>query len=189
MATLLRYQIYLAESDKFTEDFLMHLDADMIATSNGESIFRSSDWAGGMIFVAHPGYWRERGTRARLKFYLKFPMIASKDFVKKLRIGAIGAWETNMQSSAFVPRNSRRNYACGGVWIGNRDKFIDFLQVMSVNVQKDLKLNIVAKWHDESHLNWWVSKYKLNLRDPDFCFDPTYKNLAKINGVITAVQK
>jgi hypothetical protein len=188
-ATLLRYEIYERYSDSYTEDFLMHLDADMIATSSAESIFLGENWSSGMMFVAHPGYWREPSKRARLAMYFKTPELAIRDLYRYLRLGAIGAWETNDKSMAHVPRERRKNYACGGIWLGERGPFLGFITKMASHVRTDLSIGYIAKWHDESHLNWWVSTNQNKLQPPNLCHDNSFKNLRNIEGIITAVRK
>lgn len=64
--------------------------------------------------------------------------------------------EHNSDSSAYInesliPKNYK--YIQGCLWGGIGKNFIDMVQILKENTEKDLNNNIVAKWHDESHLN------------------------------------
>jgi hypothetical protein len=167
----------------------MHLDADMLAISSAERVLSEGNWSSGMYFVSHPGYWREKSNWRRARFYFSSPKIGIRDIIRLIWIGGIGAWELDSRSEAFVIRQERKVYACGGIWIGRKAPFLNFVASMAENVQKDLSKGIVAKWHDESHLNWWVARNKSELNSPSLCHDATFKNLRSIEGIITAVRK
>jgi hypothetical protein len=47
----------------------------------------------------------------------------------------------------------------------------------------------MAKWHDESHINWWKSIYSPSLLSPKWAFAEGYKNLQGIIPMITVIEK
>jgi hypothetical protein len=187
-ATLLRYEIYTRFSPEINEEILMHLDADMLAEATAESYLEFSGDCEGMQFVAHPGYWRPR-KMLRSLFYIRNPRYILKDVFLLLKYGSLGTWETNKSSQAYVKRKLRKNYACGGVWFGQRSAFLKFTSGLAESVRSDQQSGVMARWHDESHLNKWIAGRKCNLISPAMCHDVTYPNLRNIQSVITAVRK
>jgi hypothetical protein len=141
-----------------------------------------------MSLVSHPGFYRKPGVRL-IKYVLTDPIRVTKDFLKRVFFGGIGAWETNKKSDAFVSRRNRKNYFCGGVWMGSSKSFKHFLTINSQSIKNDLANGYIAIWHDESHLNKWASENKFKTLGPEYCYDPTYTQLAGIQGRIEAVDK
>lgn len=73
----------------------------------------------------------------------------------------IHSLEMNPLSSAFVDRNNLPegySYIQGCFWGGLGNNFLNLINHLYESTEKDLCNNIVAKWHDESHLN----KYYIN---------------------------
>jgi histo-blood group ABO system transferase len=180
-ATLLRYEIYRAHKYLFTDDILMHLDSDMYFISKLEFEIPPMEWAGGMAFVEHPGYFKPK--------YFDFRRRSVTSRIRSLLIGGYGAWETRKGSTAFTPRRRRKKYLCGGVWFGYREQFLDFCEAARRGVEIDGNNGIVAKWHDESHLNYLVSNARIStIFSSRYCYYPQFgKSL--ISPIILAVDK
>ena len=187
-ATLLRYQIFSSQYSNMNADVLMHLDADMIFASNPWEKVRQLVANNQICLIRHPGFWRSNGL-SRVSFYLRHPLTMYKDLRMKIGLGGIGSWETRPQSKAFVPRKLRRLYFCGGTWFGPRQAIGEMLEELSAQVLEDKKIEIIAKWHDESHLNKWAAQKSFNTFSPELCFDETYPQLKKLMPSITAVRK
>jgi hypothetical protein len=187
-ATLLRYHIFDQHYSSMITDILMHLDADMFFVSNPWERIRQSISKNEICLVLHPGYWRIKGFSGSI-FYMIHPIIAYKDFRMKIRLGGIGAWETRPESAAYVPKESRKHYFCGGSWFGPRESIGNLLQVLSNQVSADGKSELIAKWHDESHLNQWATVNEHNSSSPELCFDETYAQLKNLTPSIIAVRK
>ena len=111
------------------------------------------------------------------------------DLLAKLRYGGVGSWEDRKESKAFVARNKRKKYVCGGFWGGDTNSILGMVNELKFAVEEDLKNEIVAKWHDESHLNYWASRNDFRLESPAYCHDELYANLATTKKVVTAVRK
>ena len=141
-----------------------------------------------IILISHPGFYRPPW-KLRLFLYFRDPYLLASDIYMKIRTGGIGAWEKNKDSSAYVMRQKRANYICGGFWGGDKKMILALTTVLENEVIKDLKNGIVAKWHDESHLNSWASKNKFRLENPSYCHDSTYQNIGHLEKIITAVRK
>ena len=68
-------------------------------------------------------------------------------------IGNSGTPERNPNSKAYIPESSGNLYFCGGFFGGNSESFIRMSADISNSIDEDMANNIIAIWHDESHLN------------------------------------
>ena len=189
MPTLLRYKLLSNVSDEITGEIILYLDADMLfANSVSLSDLTNSIGNNKISLVKHPGYFRPRSI-SRIRFYAFNPIFILKDIKLRVMNGSLGTWEKNSKSCAYVPRNQRKEYVCGGAWFGNKDAIIEMCELLSERVEIDLSKGIIAKFHDESHLNWYSVTYNCSISDPSFCFEPTYPQLFSIKPKIIAVNK
>lgn len=187
-ATLLRYRLISQFSETIHEDILMHLDADMLlhrAISAEELV---SVMKNGICLVRHPGYYRPQGMRL-VSLYSQNFRTASMDLYLMIKKGGLGLWETRDSSAAFVPRNKRLTYVCGGTWWGYRDEILELSKELSSRIDRDLSVGQIAVWHDESHLNWWASVNNPGLADPSYCYAVGYPQLRDLTCIIEAVHK
>lgn len=187
--TLLRYKYLLGISERVLGRVVMHLDADMLFVSdlNFHALEKLSGTKG-VNLVRHPGYYRPTGLKKML-FYLKYFEYLARDIKTKVKYGSLGTWELNKQSLAYVPRSSRQNYVCGGVWLGKNLEILDLCKILSSRIDADLDQGIIAVFHDESHLNWYQSQKNFNLLSPELCFDLSYRQLNALTPTILAVNK
>ncbi len=65
----------------------------------------------------------------------------------------VGTPERNPQSKAYIPQNANNRYFCGGFFGGKSEDFINVSEHIKKNIDDDYSRNIIAIWHDESHLN------------------------------------
>jgi hypothetical protein len=187
-ATITRYEIIAKEMSKVITDVIVYLDADMLINETialKEIFDHESD---SMVLVRHPGYWRPP-FREDKTFYLRHLFLAISDLVRRLIIGGIGSWESNEKSTSFVKRSDRRFYYCGGFWMGKKEAIISFAEAMYQNVSKDLDNNVMAIWHDESHLNKWATTNAFRTHSPSYCFAEGFGNLDRLPKKIIAVTK
>jgi hypothetical protein len=70
-------------------------------------------------------------------------------------------YERNPSSLACVNYGDERKYIIGGFYGGNTKRMIEVFSLLNNNVDKDLQNNIIAKFHDESHMN----NYFVNNKD------------------------
>ena len=184
----MRYSIFEEHLSILQSDILVHLDADMLIESNPWGRVRRKLEEEDMCFVQHPGYWRPR-QRKKMIFYFTNSRRLISDVLICIQNGALGVWETDKRSKAYIPRNKRKRYYCGGIWFGKRLAFIRLIHELSNNVKIDVENEVMAKWHDESHLNHWASKYNHTFDSPELCFDYSYGQLNELSPVIVAVRK
>ncbi len=187
-ATLKRYELIARKMSGVEADILVYLDADMIVN---EVIFLSEVFdfdIDSMVLVQHPGYWRPT-FREDPTFYLRHASFAIKDAIMLMTFGGIGAWESNQKSTSYVKRSDRRAYYCGGFWMGKKESIVNFAESMFLSVSKDFDNNVMAIWHDESHLNKWATTNSFRALTPSYCFAEGFRNLDRVPQKITAVTK
>lgn len=188
-ATLLRYSLISEISDDLKSfEILMYLDADMQIVSPIDMAELSKGTRDLVTLVRHPGYYRPNRLE-QMKQYLATPKLMIADVMIWLRFGGLGAWETSQKSKAYVRRNQRRNYYCGGVWWGNSDAVLQLAEELAVAVERDKAARVQAVWHDESHLNRWAVDNNHFEVGPEYCFAPAFKWLAGLKPIIVAVDK
>jgi hypothetical protein len=188
-ATLLRYEVFNRFASCFDEEILMHVDADMLFRSSFGRNMISLARDRGMVFVRHPGYFRPLWTWRMFGYYLMHPSRIQADLRMRRVRGGIGDWEDREVSSAFVPRELRRHYVCGGCWFGQRQNMLQLFEELAREVRADQFVGIEAKWHDESHLNRYFAENDFPSVSPSYCFDARLSYLAGMKVVVEAVDK
>lgn len=71
-------------------------------------------------------------------------------------------YERNSKSTAYIPYNTNGFYVLGGVNGGPTQLYLNLINQLKENIDIDLANNIVAAWHDESHLNKYILDKKIN---------------------------
>lgn len=164
-ASLYRYELFAQAAARLEGDVLVYLDADLRVRKDFTALLDPAGWPGGMAAVRHPGFYRRHQMRPR------------------------GTWESRRTSQAYVPPWRRRRYVCGGVWMGTRAAFLDTSRQLAQRVRTDAAAGVTAKWHDESHWNWWVAHHRTRVLEPDWCWVPDYPWLDHLEPLIVAVDK
>jgi len=78
-------------------------------------------------------------------------------------------YERNLSSTSCVKCGQERRYIIGGLWGGLTRKAVEIFDNLQNNIDLDLKNNIIACFHDESHINKYFST------NPDcFIYDTKY---------------
>lgn len=187
--TLKRYEYLQFTRNQIEGEYLMHLDADMVFVAPIEDNDISNPLSESeIVCVVHPGYFRPKGLK-RIEFYARNPRRIIQDLKLYLVFGGIGTWEKNIDSTAYVKRLQRRIYVCGGCWFGTKNRVLEMAENLQQNIEVDLQSDFIASFHDESHLNAYVSKRKVKILAPEFCFDPRYSQLNGVSPKILAVDK
>jgi hypothetical protein len=84
-------------------------------------------------------------------------------------VGRRGTYEERPESAAYVAPDEGTVYYCGGFVGGERTEFLRLANAIRTGVDTDAEQGIVARWHDESHLN----RYLVD-RPPDLTLSPSY---------------
>lgn len=127
-----------------------HCDCDYIFLCDADMRFEApvgEEILGEIVATQHPGY------------------VGRKDL----------PYEDRPESAAFVAFGD--TYYCGGFVGGEREAFLDLARKMVLAIDKDEEHGIVARWHDESHLN-----RILNDSPPTVTLSPSYCYPDDVNG-------
>lgn len=94
-----------------------------------------------LVATQHPGYFGKRGTP-----------------------------EENPLSSACVFTHEQMQYFAGGFNGGTSTEYLKMANKLSDNIDKDYANNIIAIWHDESHMNrYFIDNNPSKILDPSYC--------------------
>ena len=84
-------------------------------------------------------------------------------------------YERRTVSSAHIPYGAGRYYVYGAVNGGKTAAYLKMCHILQDEIQRDYDQGIIAKWHDESHLNhyiWQAESYKL--LTPSYAYPEEY---------------
>ena len=84
--------------------------------------------------------------------------------------------EQNKLSQAYIARGQSQIYLAGGINGGLSGAYLDMVEACIKAVDADLQQGIVARWHDESHLNKYALGRSFKLWHPGFA-TPDGRNL------------
>ncbi len=165
--TLLRYNYFsrlpaaLAEVGSEPPDVLFYLDADMLVFFPvGPEVLPVPPHSE-LVATSHPGYYKNRTPTHPL---------GDPDQNPKSR-----AYIRSYEAGGDHRRRKRICYLAGGFNGGTYSAFMKMCEVLSKQIADDLADGVMAKWHDESHLNEYCSRYyifeRLKILTPEYCFD------------------
>jgi len=155
--TLYRYRHFATLDDRLESlnlerpEYLFYSDADMLVVQEvGKEVMPQKTY--GLVATAHPGF-----------------------YLGKTPQHPLGTPESRQQSKAFIsPHRYRPCYVAGGFNGGAYEAFIRMSKEISANIDDDNSRGIVAVWHDESHLNEYVTRPEnlryLKIMTPSYCF-------------------
>lgn len=148
--TLLRFEMFsniIDRLEKYDYIFFMNANMQCVTSLSPDEFLPQNE---GLIFVKHPGFWNK-----------------NRDSY---------TYESNPKSTAYIKKNEGKYYVCGGVNGGKSAEYIKLIKEIKEKVQKDLDNEIIAVWHDESHLNRYLidhSGYKI--LGPEYCYPEGWK--------------
>lgn len=91
-------------------------------------------------------------------------------------VGKYGTYEHRSSSKAYVARGEGNYYFAGGFYGGTSKEFLKMTRRMVKNINKDLSKNIIAIWHDESHLNrYFIDNPPTRILSPSYCYPESWE--------------
>jgi len=171
--TLKRFQILNKARDEIVKnDWLVFIDADALVVNEitEEEFFTNKELFG----VHHPCH------ALSMPPHNKLP----------------GAFETNHLSLAYVDveKEFPKVYYQGCLWGGKVPQVLNMIDDLENRINVDLEKNVIAVWHDESHINKYFIEHQnqVNTLGPEYAypevfagyceFDPKIVHLAKDNS-------
>lgn len=166
LITLFRYRYFISiEKDLIDMDYLMFFNSNLKCVEKiyKEDILPRKEKGENLFAVIHPGYEQTKIRNTPL--------------------------ERNKKSWAYVPYNKGKQYTIGAFNGGNAKAFLELSHKLNKAIEEDLKKNIIAKWHDESHFNRYIiERNDCRILSPEYCYPVGLKvdYKAKITGVSKA---
>lgn len=146
--TLMRFSMFKSIEDKlekFDYVFFFNANIQFIKPIGNEILPKNED----LVVVQHPGFYK----------------------CKKLRL----PYERNKESLAYIAKKQGGIYVQGALNGGKSRAFIEMINILAKNVDLDLEKNIVAIWHDESHLNRYIIGKNYKLLHPGYVYPEGWK--------------
>lgn len=158
--TLFRYHYFLKQKQNILKmDAVYYMDVDsFVKDVVGDEILPNDETP--LIGCAHPGFYKTG---------------------RKL-----GTPERRPASTAYISTKEQRDcYICGGFNGGLSKKFVEMAETISSNIDKDGEKNMIAVWHDESHINrYYVTNKKLfKILTPSYMFPESWTNRWNLKGL------
>lgn len=143
--TFMRFHMFCSIEKALSDmDFLFFFNANMkFIELIGKEILadQSNDW---LIGVNHPGYYKEQ----------------IKDF----------PYDRNPESTAFIPVGQGKYYYQGCLNGGRSEEYLEMARQLAKNIDDDKAKGIIARWHDESHLNHYFLSKNPKLLDCSYAY-------------------
>lgn len=78
-------------------------------------------------------------------------------------------YDRNPKSTAYISIKEGKYYVTGALNGGRTENYLAMCEILSRNIHHDLDNNIIALWHDESHLNHYIlNRNDIKLLPPYF---------------------
>lgn len=85
--------------------------------------------------------------------------------------GVRGTPDTNPMCLAYVDPSEKMQYFAGGFNGGTSEEYLRMCSVLSKNIQTDYSKDIIAIWHDESHMNrYFIDNTPTVILSPSYCY-------------------
>jgi len=148
LPTLLRHSTLLTNPNLDQHDYIFHIDADVLFVGDIDHQMLGT----GLTAIEHP----------------------SAAFSNIPQHFHHSTYETNPQSTAYIHPQQRHTYYCGAIQGGTTSSYIQAIETITNNVKQDLGQNIIARYHDESHWNKYLSQNPPSIKLPFwYCFPET----------------
>jgi Glycosyltransferase family 6 len=85
------------------------------------------------------------------------------------------SYERRENSTAYIPYGSGKSYFQGCISGGRAEEYLIMSKEIQENIDIDLKNEVVAIWHDESHLNKYFLNRKPKILPPSYAYPESMK--------------
>jgi len=188
-ATLFRYQI-IKDTGRFLEyDICMYLDADMFIHGDFIKKIFLDIKNFEIALVQHPGFSIINSARGYLNAATDWKILKAAILNLPRAPWHLGTWETRAESRAFVDIEKRKRYVHGAVWFGRPAAFESMCNLLSLNVERDRQKELIAIWHDESHLNWYAAHHEVGILGSEYSWVKRYRNIKSVIPLISTIDK
>lgn len=148
--TLMRYHMFDSISEELQQfDYIFFMNANCECVSvitEDEFLPVEKD----ILVVQHPGAYNKRPS--------KF------------------TYDNNPKSTAYIPKGKGQYYVCGGINGGKTQAYLKLIKQLKRNIDTDMSNQIIAKWHDESHINHYVFEHNnWIMLSPAYCYAEGWK--------------
>ncbi len=128
--TLFRYNMFRKHMSMFSQcDYLYFFNANIVFLKEiGMEILPENEED--IVVVQHPGFFNKSNRQY--------------------------SYDRNPDSLAYIPMGEGNYYICGGINGGTQKSFCRMISVLAENIDVDFSKDIIAIWHDESHINHYI---------------------------------
>ena len=86
------------------------------------------------------------------------------------------SYERRPEYKAYIPYGEGKMYYAGGFNGGKPEHFLKMSETIVNNVEEDFKNNLIAVWHDESHMNRYLVNNPPTVElTPSYCYPESVK--------------
>lgn len=144
--SLFRFKIFLEIEDTLKNfDYIFFFNANMLFVAPIESGFLPTKEQGGIAAALHPGYYKK-----------------SKYFYP---------YERNRASKAYIPLTKNRlRYYMGSLNGGLAKEYLELINECAKNIDEDYSNKFIAVFHDESHLNKYLTTHLCLALSPSYAY-------------------
>lgn len=90
-------------------------------------------------------------------------------------------YERRKESKAYIePGKPPYHYYMGGVNGGRTKEYLELSETLARNIRDDYERGIIAKFHDESHINRYFRDHKCKVLTPEYCMPEEWANGQKL---------
>lgn len=143
--TLMRYHMFEAIAKKLERfDYIFFMNANCKCVSRiEEKEFLPIEKD--ILVVQHPGEYNKRPDRF--------------------------SYDRNPKSTAYISKGTGQYYICGGINGGKAEAYLELIKELKKNIDIDNNNQVIAKWHDESHINRYIIDHNnWMMLSPSYCY-------------------
>ncbi len=138
--TIKRFQFFADAAHLINTSYLFYLDVDMAITGFVDKEILPGEDNQGLVATLHPGFYNGGGS-----------------------------WGDNKDSLSYTLPDLRKKYYAGGFQGGETNSYLDACRMMANNIADDERRGVQAEWHDETHLNQYLSTRTPKTLTPEYC--------------------